>query len=197
MHSAESVVDPIRSGALGAAASASFGVADDTLAQRLVDEGLRAQEHAGIVFRAGPTGRRAALGGGGPDVWEVVAALRYTSARGDAAVSATAEDMGLSTAQVKSALDYYGSYPDEIGEQVAENERAADDAHAAWKAQRQLLAVTARLLLDEHYPAGIAEPLRAAGHDVIAVVEDAELRAQPDSELPRWAADRGQRIVTE
>lgn len=109
------------------------------LAQRLVDEGLRAQEHPGIVFRDGPTGRRAALVVG-PDVWEVVAALRYTSARGDAAVSVAAEDMGLSTAQVKSALDYYGSFPDEIDEQVAENERAADDAYAAWKAQRRLLA---------------------------------------------------------
>ncbi|WP_211659253.1 hypothetical protein [Phytoactinopolyspora halophila] len=109
------------------------------LAQRLIDEGLRAQEHPGIVFRDGPTGRRAALVGG-PDVWEVVAALRLSSARGEAAVAATAEEMSLSVAQVKTALDYYGAYPDEIDAQVAENERAAEDAYAAWQAQRRLLA---------------------------------------------------------
>ena len=93
------------------------------LAQRLVDEGLRAQEHPGVVFRDGPSGRRAALVTG-PDVWEVVAALRRSTARGEAAVTATAGEMGLSVAQVKTALDYYGSYPDEIDEQIAENERA-------------------------------------------------------------------------
>jgi hypothetical protein len=48
--------------------------------------------------------------------------------------------MSLSIAQVKTALDYYGSYPDELDEQIAENERAADEAHAAWQAQQRLLA---------------------------------------------------------
>jgi hypothetical protein len=33
-------------------------------ANRLVDEALRMNEHPGIVFRAGPTGRRAALAAG-------------------------------------------------------------------------------------------------------------------------------------
>ena len=109
------------------------------LAQRLVDEGLRAHEHPGVVFRDGPSGRRAALVTG-PDVWEVVAALRRSTARGEAAVTATAGEMSLSIAQVKTALDYYGSYPEEIDEQIAENERAADEAHAAWQAQQRLLA---------------------------------------------------------
>jgi hypothetical protein len=109
------------------------------LAQRLVDEGLRTQEHPGVVFRDGPSGRRAALTAG-PDVWEIVAALRYSSARGEAAIAATADEMGLSVAQMKTALDYYGSYPEEIDGQVAENERAADEAYAAWQAQQQLLA---------------------------------------------------------
>lgn len=109
------------------------------LAQRLVDEGLRAQEHPGIVFRDGPTGRRAALVAG-PDVWEVVAALRHSSARGEAAVAAVAEDLDLSMAMVQTALDYYGGYPDEIDAEVAENERAAEEAFAAWQARQRLLA---------------------------------------------------------
>ncbi|MGH3321511.1 MAG: DUF5615 family PIN-like protein [Nocardioidaceae bacterium] len=57
--------------------------------------------------------------------------------------------------------------------------------------------MTIRLLLDEHYGAEIAQCLRDDGHDVVAVVEDAELRAQSDAELFRRAAGEGRRIVTE
>lgn len=57
--------------------------------------------------------------------------------------------------------------------------------------------MTARLLLDEHYGAQIAEHLRAEGYDVAAVLEDADLRGQPDAELFRRAAVEGWRIVTE
>ena len=48
------------------------GTNKSRLAERYVDEGTRMDEHPGIVFRGGPTGRRAALAGG-PDVWEVMA----------------------------------------------------------------------------------------------------------------------------
>lgn len=57
--------------------------------------------------------------------------------------------------------------------------------------------MSTRLLLDEHYAASIAEQLRDQGHDVLAVVDDPELRAQADAELFRWAAAQGRRIVTE
>ena len=57
--------------------------------------------------------------------------------------------------------------------------------------------VTRRLLLDEHYSEQIAVQLRAAGFDVIAVVADPELRAQPDGEIFRRAAASSRRIVTE
>lgn len=57
--------------------------------------------------------------------------------------------------------------------------------------------MTARLLLDEHYSAQIAERLRAGGYDVVAVVDTASLRAQGDPELYRWAARERRRIVTE
>ena len=54
-----------------------------------------------------------------------------------------------------------------------------------------------RLLLDEHYANEIAERLRAQGYDVVSVVGDSELRAQPDLEFFRWAVATGRRIVTE
>ncbi len=57
--------------------------------------------------------------------------------------------------------------------------------------------MTERLLLDEHYSEAIAARLRFAGHDVVAVVADPELRAQSDQEVFRRAAASGRRIVTE
>jgi Domain of unknown function (DUF5615) len=57
--------------------------------------------------------------------------------------------------------------------------------------------VTGRLLLDEHYAAEIADRLCIDGHDVLATAADAGLRALPDAELFRWAAEHGRRIVTE
>ena len=57
--------------------------------------------------------------------------------------------------------------------------------------------VSESLLLDEHYSDAIAAQLRAAGHDVVAVVDNSQLRAQPDAEIFRHAAASGSRIVTE
>src|ERR1700680_5195163 len=59
--------------------AANPGMSLSSAANRLVDEALRTSEHPGITFRPGPTGRRAGLASG-PDVWEVVRAVR--SARG-------------------------------------------------------------------------------------------------------------------
>nr|WP_274636479.1 hypothetical protein [Microbacterium bovistercoris] len=109
------------------------------LAQRLVDEGLRSQEFPGVVFRDGPSGRRAALSVG-PDVWEVIAALRDSETRGDEAIAAIAADFELTPGRVRAALDYYGAYADEIDREIARNDRAADEAQRGWQAQRRLLA---------------------------------------------------------
>lgn len=110
------------------------------LAQRLIDEGLRSQEHPGIVFRDGPSGRRAALVGG-PDVWEVISAVRMSGAKGEKrAITTVAGEMTLSSAQVQLALEYYGSFPAEIDGQVAENDRVASEALEAWRARQRLLA---------------------------------------------------------
>jgi predicted nuclease of predicted toxin-antitoxin system len=54
-----------------------------------------------------------------------------------------------------------------------------------------------RLLLDEHFPALIAERLRQAGFDVQAVAEDSALTGPSDEELYRIALARRRRLVTE
>ncbi len=108
------------------------------LAQRLVDEGLRMDAHPGIVFRPGPSGRRAALARG-PDVWEVIRLVRSLDARGEEAVDEAAEWLGLGEAQVRAALSYYGDFPREIDEQITANKTAADSAQKSWETQQQLL----------------------------------------------------------
>jgi hypothetical protein len=57
--------------------------------------------------------------------------------------------------------------------------------------------VSEKLLLDEHYSDAIAAELRKTGYDVLAVVADPDLRAQPDAEIFRRAAAADRRIVTE
>src|SRR5260370_35708798 len=60
---------------LASFAAANPGMSLSSAANRLGDEALRMSEHPGIMFRPGPTGRRAPLAGG-PDVWEVVRAIK-------------------------------------------------------------------------------------------------------------------------
>jgi predicted nuclease of predicted toxin-antitoxin system len=52
------------------------------------------------------------------------------------------------------------------------------------------------LLLDERLSAGIAEQLRAKGHDVLAVVADPALTALPDDQILAHAARTGRALVT-
>jgi hypothetical protein len=108
------------------------------LAQRYIEEGLRTDDHPGIVFRDGPAGRRAGLAGG-PDVWEVVGALRSTPESGDARVAALAGRIGLSEAKVRTAIRYYSEYPEEIDSWIAANDAEAERLEAAFARERELL----------------------------------------------------------
>lgn len=108
-----------------------------------VDESLRVEEHPGITFRPGPTGRRAGLAGG-PDVWEVIETLLIVreaqpGLAEDALVAATAEAIGLPARKVKVAVRYYTAYRAEIDERIAANQEAAEQAEAAWQAEQDLL----------------------------------------------------------
>ena len=95
---------------LGRRARVVPGATPSGLAERLVDEGLRMAEHPGMVFKNGPSGRRAALALG-PDVWEVVKASREMDERGEAAVLAVADLPNLVNEQVRAALRYYADHP--------------------------------------------------------------------------------------
>lgn len=115
------------------------GTNKSRLAERYVDEGTRMDEHPGIVFRGGPTGRRAALAGG-PDIWELMATLKGDRARGEKAITATAKLLDLTDLQVRTAVRYYGAYPEEVDERIKRNIAEADAAEAAWHREQAALA---------------------------------------------------------
>jgi hypothetical protein len=115
------------------------GLNKSRLAERYIDEGMRMEDHPGIVFRDGPTGRRAGLAGG-PDVWEVIAAVRGSGLEGEAALAAAAEWGSLTSAQVRAAVGYYADYRDEIDERIRRNVDEADAAEERWRREQDALA---------------------------------------------------------
>lgn len=118
---------------------ARAGLNKSRLAERYIDEGLRMEDHPGIVFRDGPAGRRAALAGG-PDVWKVIAAVQASGLNGEQALSAAARWGSLTLSQVRTAARYYAEYPEEIEERIARNVDEADAAEQRWRREQHAIA---------------------------------------------------------
>lgn len=116
-----------------------LGINRSRLAERYIDEGMRMEDHVGIVFRDGPTGRRAGLAGG-PDVWEVIAAILSSGLEGERAIAVTAEAVSLPPRAVRVALGYYAEYREEVDRRVQRHLDEADAAEAKWR--RELSALT-------------------------------------------------------
>lgn len=120
-------------------ANATPGASAAGLAQRLIDEGLRMADHPGVIFKDGPSGRRAALAYG-PDIWEIIKFLREVDERGPAAIDAAAEVLAVDASRISTAISYYGDFSDEIDSEIAEANEASARAEAAWRIQQQLIA---------------------------------------------------------
>lgn len=120
-------------------AQALPGSTPSGIAQLFIDEGLRMSEHPGVVFKDGPSGRRAAIAFG-PDIWEIIKYLKEIDERAEGAIAAAAEQLSLYPSRIRLALDYYSDYPDEIDAEIELAESASQAAQAAWQAQQRLLA---------------------------------------------------------
>ena len=111
------------------------GTSVSSVTNLFVDEALRCQEHPGITFRSGPTGRRAGLVGG-PDIWEVIDTVltlreQDSGLTDDAMVSAAAEAIGSSERKVRIAIGYNADYRDEIDERIEGNRLATCEVEAS------------------------------------------------------------------
>ncbi|MEX2618926.1 MAG: hypothetical protein WD250_01785 [Egibacteraceae bacterium] len=109
------------------------------LITRYVDEGMRMEDHPGIVFRSGPAGRRAGLAAG-PDVWEVMRVVRNVEGSGEAAVTEAAEWLSLAREQIDSAVRYYSEYPDEVDRWIDRVDEEARRAQQIWQRRQDALA---------------------------------------------------------
>ena len=120
-------------------AASRSGLAMSTLAERLIEEGLRMQAHPSIVFRDGPAGRRPALAAG-PDVVDVVGAI----VGGDVPVAKrrrrASEVLGLSLGQVDAVMAYYAEFTADVDAELAARAEVAAHEEMLWRRQRDLFA---------------------------------------------------------
>jgi hypothetical protein len=104
--------------------ASSRGTSVTALVTAVLDEGLKIGRFSGIVYRDGPTGRRAGLAAG-PDVWEVIRDLKQTPGTGEGRVELLAEQAGLPVQQIRLALDFYLAFPEGIDSRIAAEARTA------------------------------------------------------------------------
>lgn len=107
------------------AESRAASISTTSLVSCLLDEGLKTRKFPGVVYRPGPTGRRAGLVGG-PDVWEVIRDLRGWPSQG---MKRIAEDLDLSESMVSLAADFYSAFPEEVDDRIEANEQAVEWSH--------------------------------------------------------------------
>ena len=106
--------------------SERIGQSNARVAERLITEGLQMEEFPGVVFRSGPTGRRAGIAGG-PDVWEIVRDLKGAARAGaDDPIGAVSDVTGIDRNKIELAANYYASYPKEIDDRIRFSDEAAE-----------------------------------------------------------------------
>ncbi len=113
-------------------------VAISTLAERLIDEGLRSRAHPLVLFRSGPAGRRAVLIGGS-EVADVIGAIVGGDVPPPKRRPRAAELLGITEAEVDAAFAYYAEFTDEIDAVLANRARQAEVVEASWRRQQALL----------------------------------------------------------
>ena len=121
-----SLLDPAVKSRLERQAAAE-GITERALLERLVTEGLDTLHHPGVVYRDGPTGRRAALAVGS-DISEIASALRHTTGSPEERVAALAEQFDLHPRHIRTAIDFAATHREIIEEQITANDQAAERA---------------------------------------------------------------------
>lgn len=109
------------------------GQSVNTLAARLIEDGLRGEDHPLIYFREGASGRRPALLGSRLDVWQVIQTLRDH----DDSVTNTAEYLSQPEPKIRAAMRYYAEFRDEVdvwAQRMAEISRREEETFGAAQA---------------------------------------------------------------
>jgi uncharacterized protein (DUF433 family) len=94
------------------------------IVESLTEEAIRVRRFAGIGFRGEDAARRPWVIGSGLDIWEIIQMLDDFGS-----IEPLAEETQLTERQARLAIAYRDSYPEEIAEAVAQNQRAAAEWH--------------------------------------------------------------------
>lgn len=118
------------------AAATSGRESRNALADRLLGEAVRVERHPLIQFHDGAAGRRQPrVVGTRLDVHQVISTLRANGGE----VSAAADYLGIDPRLVRSALDYYGEFADEIDADGTVAAEVAEAERARWERAQQAL----------------------------------------------------------
>ena len=102
----------------------------NSLAERLLDEGLHRERHPLIVFRAGGSGlRRPALVGTRLYVWQIIDTVRDN----DNSVRDAAEYLGLPEHHVQAVVAYYADFKDEVDRYRAQEQDFEQHERERWE----------------------------------------------------------------
>src|SRR3989442_9656986 len=116
--------------------SDEVGSPQAALAERYIDEGMRVDEHPGIYFREGGSGRRPAVLGMCLDVAQIIETLRQN----ENSIEETADYLDIPAAQVETAVRYYAAYKDEVDEWIEQSRANAERERDLWRRQQDALA---------------------------------------------------------
>jgi uncharacterized protein (DUF433 family) len=90
-----------------------------TVTKDLLTEAIKMRRCPGILFSEGTTGRKARVAGTGIEVWEIIATHRSV---GQSAERLRKAYHWLSAEQLRAAIGYYRTYPEEIDQLIDQNE---------------------------------------------------------------------------
>ena len=90
-----------------------------SIAKDLLTEAIKMRRCPGIVFADGVSGRRARIAGTGLEVWEIIATYKGVNENVKRLRKAY---HWLTAQQLRAAIGYYTTYPEEINRQIKLNE---------------------------------------------------------------------------
>ncbi len=108
----------------------------NSLAERLLDEGLHRERHPLIVFRTGGSGlRRPALVGTRLYVWQIIDTVRDSGN----SVHAAAEYFDLPDHHVQAVIDYYADFKDEVDAYREQEREFEQRERERWERSQRVL----------------------------------------------------------
>lgn len=167
------------------------GVAERTLAQRYLEEGLRHDAHPLIQFLDGTSGRRASLIGRGLDVWEVIATVRDNGGFTEAAAY-----LQIPVGLVEAAASYYGEHREEIDRGPARSlgRRAVRELRELVRHRHKLVHVASSVKAQVHAALG-KNGIAVTVSDLFGVAGSTPLRSLTLPEVFRARVDSQLRVL--